>query len=188
MPRKADERLEGRIVDAAYKLWSKGGEHALTMRAVANAAGTSTPTLYERFHDKDDLIEFLRERARQRLFAELQPAKTALEVCRLGLAFTLRPGNEYLLFSSDWGERLGKNVPMPSYDFLKAKLAQELGGRPEDHADLGLTLIFLVHGTAMVLQGEEVKPLVSKRLRKLCLDGCEALIESARRKLSAAAD
>ena len=26
MPRKADKQLEGRIVDAAYQLWSKGGE------------------------------------------------------------------------------------------------------------------------------------------------------------------
>jgi len=34
MPRKADTALEGRIVDAAYRLWSQEGEAALTMRAV----------------------------------------------------------------------------------------------------------------------------------------------------------
>ncbi|MGB7027680.1 MAG: helix-turn-helix domain-containing protein, partial [Candidatus Acidiferrum sp.] len=107
MPRKADERLEGRIVDAAYQLWSKGGEHALTMRAVAKAARTTTPTLYERFSDKHDLINFLRTRARQRMFAALQPAKTTMEACRLGLEFTVANGNEYLLLTSDWAERLG---------------------------------------------------------------------------------
>ncbi len=76
MPRKADKHLEGRIVDAAYQLWSQGGEHAVTMRAVALAAKTTTPTLYERFRDKHDLIEFLRVRARERMFKALQPAKS----------------------------------------------------------------------------------------------------------------
>jgi hypothetical protein len=42
MPRKPDAALENRILDAAYKLWSKRGEDALTMRAVAKAAGTTT--------------------------------------------------------------------------------------------------------------------------------------------------
>jgi len=106
MPRKADKQLEGRIVDAAYQLWSKGGEHAVTMRAVALAAKTTTPTLYERFRDKHDLIVFMRVRARERMFAALQAAKSSVEVCRLGLEFAIANGNEYLLLTSDWAERL----------------------------------------------------------------------------------
>jgi len=43
MPRKADARLEGRILDAAYRIWSKRGERALTMRAVAHASGNHYP-------------------------------------------------------------------------------------------------------------------------------------------------
>src|SRR6267378_1571293 len=54
MPRKADALLEGRILDAAYHIWSRRGEPALTMRAVAGASGTTTPTLYERFSNKED--------------------------------------------------------------------------------------------------------------------------------------
>jgi len=57
-------RLESRILDAAYRMWSERGEHALTMRAVASASGTTTPTLYERFSNKDDLLSVLRRRAR----------------------------------------------------------------------------------------------------------------------------
>ena len=101
MPRKADKQLEGRIVDAAYQLWSKGGEHAVTMRAVALAAKTTTPTLYERFQDKHDLIVFMRVRARERMLAALQPAKSSVEVCRLGLEFAIANGNEYL--AADFG-------------------------------------------------------------------------------------
>src|ERR1700676_2898189 len=111
MPRKADKQLEGRIVDAGYQLWSRGGERALTMRAVALAAKTTTPTLYERFRDKHDLIAFLRVRARERMFNALQPARSTAEACRLGLEFALTNANEYLLLTSDWGGGLPRKEP-----------------------------------------------------------------------------
>jgi len=41
MPRQPDPGLEDRILNAAQRLWKKGGETALTMRAVARLAGTS---------------------------------------------------------------------------------------------------------------------------------------------------
>ena len=43
MPRQPDPELEGRILKAAQVLWKRGGDHALTMRAVARAARTNTP-------------------------------------------------------------------------------------------------------------------------------------------------
>jgi AcrR family transcriptional regulator len=181
MPRKADERLEGRIVDAAYQLWSKGGEHALTMRAVARAARTTTPTLYERFQDKHDLLVFLRARAREKMLSALKPAKSTAEACRLGLEFTLSNGNEYLLLTSDWAERLGRKEPMPSYELIKEKLAQDLGGVPADYDQVALALVAQVHGTAILLLGEGVDAKVAKEFREACLQACQALIECARK-------
>ncbi len=87
MPRKADARLEGRILDAAYNMWSERGEQALTIRALANAAGTTPTTLYERFSNKDDLLGLLRRRARLNLFWALEPSRTAVEACRRALDF-----------------------------------------------------------------------------------------------------
>ena len=49
MPRTPDPELEDRIVAAAMRLLDRGGEEAITMRAVAQEAGTTTPTIYERF-------------------------------------------------------------------------------------------------------------------------------------------
>lgn len=180
MPRKADERLEGRILDAAYQLWSVRGEHGLTMRAVAEAAKTTTPTLYERFKDKRGLLDFLRERARQRMFQALQPAKSGEEVCRLALRFTLSHGNEYLLLTSDWAVRLGRKDPLPSYEFIKAKLAEDLGGPPADHSRLAMSLIALVHGTAILLLSEAVEKRVANEVEEATLYACRRLIEGAR--------
>jgi AcrR family transcriptional regulator len=177
MPRKADKHLEGRIVDAAYQLWSKGGEHAVTMRAVALAAKTTTPTLYERFQDKHDLIVFMRIRARERMFAALQVAKSSAEVCRLGLEFAIANGNEYLLLTSDWAERFARREQLPSYEYVQEKLAEDLGGVAADHAKLALALVAVVHGTAMLLLGDAVGAAISKEFKDACLDACSALIE-----------
>ena len=71
MPRHPDPDLEQRILDAASRLWARGGEKALTMRAVAKAAGTTTPTVYERYRDRDDILRALRLQTRRELFAAL---------------------------------------------------------------------------------------------------------------------
>lgn len=177
MPRKADRQLEGRIVDAGYHLWSKGGARALTMRAVALAAKTTTPTLYERFRDKHDLIVFLRVRAKERMFAALQPAKSAREVCQLGLEFAIANGNEYLLLTSDWAERFARREPLPSYEYVQKKLAEDLGGVPADYAQLALALVATVHGTAILLLGEGVGEAIAKEFKGACLEACRVLIE-----------
>ena len=49
MPRHPDPDLEDRILSAAQRLWTRGGEKSLTMRAVARAARTNTPAVYRRF-------------------------------------------------------------------------------------------------------------------------------------------
>jgi len=186
MPRKADKQLEGRIVDAGYQLWSKGGERALTMRAVALAAKTTTPTLYERFRDKHDLIAFLRVRARERMFNALQPAKSTVEACRLGLEFALTNGNEYLLLTSDWAERLARRERMPSYEYLMEKLALDFGGEPSNYAKLARALIAQVHGTAVLLLGEGVEAEIAKEFKGVCLEACRTLIECAGKRVGKA--
>jgi AcrR family transcriptional regulator len=55
--------MESRILDAAHQLWRKIGEKSPTMRAVTRAAATSTPTMYQRFPDKRDILEILRRSA-----------------------------------------------------------------------------------------------------------------------------
>jgi AcrR family transcriptional regulator len=180
MPRTADKQLEGRIVDAAYQLWSKGGEHALTMRAVAKAAKTTTPTLYERFKDKRDLLTFLRERARQRMFQTVKGAKNATEVCELGLDFMLANGNEFRLLVSDWAARLDRQETLPSFEFLKNKLAQDLGGSPEEHQDLALSLVALVNGTAFMVASEGLNEDLLAHLESACRQGVRRLITAER--------
>jgi AcrR family transcriptional regulator len=56
MPRQPDPDLQERILNAAQKLWKKGAEKTLTMRAVAKAAGTNTTAVYRRFRNREDIL------------------------------------------------------------------------------------------------------------------------------------
>jgi len=180
MPRKPDGALEGKIVDVAYRLWSDHGEKALTMRAVARAARTTTPTLYQRFRDKKDLRHFLEERARQKVFDALQSARTALEICRKTLEFTSTHGHEYRLLASDWGQRFAQRLPTRAFDYLKKVLAKELGGEPAQHDELAFQLLCQVHGTALVRPEGSEHQGTAEFMTECCLKACSILLQEAK--------
>jgi AcrR family transcriptional regulator len=179
VPRKADARLEGRILDAAYRMWSKRGEQALTMRAVASASHTTTPTLYERFSNKEDLLAPLRRRARLKLFSAIKSSKTPAQTCRRVLDFFAAHPNDFLLISEGWGLALARKEHMPSFEFLKRSLAEQLGSDPDRHAPLALALVALLHGTATLLHSVDIHKKLSRDFRAACISACEALIHAA---------
>ncbi len=182
MPRKADARLEGRILDAAYRMWSRSGEHALTMRAVARASGTTTPTLYERFSNKEDLLSLLRRRARLNLFSAIKPSRTPVQVCRRVLDFFVSHPNDYRLISEDWAIAFARKEDMPSFEFLKRSLATQLGGKPDQHTPVALALVALLHGTATLLHSVNIHQKISRDFRHACISACKALILAASAK------
>ena len=179
MPRKADALLEGRILAAAYRIWSERGEEALTMRAVARAARTTTPTLYERFSHKSDLLTLLRRRARLNLFSAIQTSRSPLDACRRALDFFTAHPNDYRLISEDWAIAFARKEHMPSFEFIKGKLARQLGGTPDRHAHLALSLVALLHGTATLLHSSGVHKKISRDFRQACISACQSLIHAA---------
>ncbi len=71
MPRQADPTLPGRIVEAAYALWRKDGDGAVTLRDVARRAGTTTPSVYAHFADRAAILRAVRMLAHDRFVAAL---------------------------------------------------------------------------------------------------------------------
>src|SRR5260370_35529246 len=95
MPMQHDPRLEQRILDAACRLWGSGGPKSLTMRAVAKTAGTTTPTVYERYRDREDILRALRQQTRQELFDALTHSHSLGQTCDRYLEFALAHSHAY---------------------------------------------------------------------------------------------
>jgi AcrR family transcriptional regulator len=186
LPRQADPQLEQRILEAASRLRARGGEKALTMRAVAKAAGTTTPTVYERYRDRDDILRALRIQCRVQLFARLRGSRTWAEACHSYLEFALENRHAYEVLYDKFAEPPSLHEPWPSFNLLRERLTKRLGGTPRQHTRLMLSLWSLMHGTAMLMiRGGAVGPLRTQMFHA-CLDAVEVVVAETSRSKSKA--
>jgi Transcriptional regulator len=148
MPRHVEPQLEGRILMAARKLWHKGGEKALSMRAVAKAAGTNTPAVYRRFRDREALLRALVESYQKEIFRLVEPCGSLKEVAECYLDFAVSNPREYQLMSSGLLARMSKG--RPNLEFITSRSSEWLGATADDHRSLVLIRGALMHGTAML--------------------------------------
>jgi len=173
MPRQADPHLRERILDAARKLYLKGGEKALSLRVLAKAAQTNTPAVYRRFRSRKEILRALVQRVQQDLVAVVQACDSPQEACYRTLEFALAHPHEYQLIST--GVSWKVNEPRPVFELMKRRSAELLGGAPEDHAGLVLALWALVHGVAMLLISKAVPLAHAAELRLVLAQGVELM-------------
>jgi AcrR family transcriptional regulator len=185
MPRPPDPKLEERILKAAEVLWKKGGEHALTMRAVAKVAGTNTPAVYRRFKDRDELLRALLLRIAERIRQYFQQGETLEGMADAYVDYALKFPNEYRLFYSHGSllnppRRRGSPAPIrqsrPNFAFAEKVAAKQLGGSPEDHTQFALSLWALLHGTATLLLSGTIPSGHEAEFRAACRTGVKSLI------------
>ena len=180
MPPIADRKLEERILKAAQKLWRTHGDQGLTLRAVARAAGTTTPTLYKRFRDKNALRLALSLRVRDEINAELFSSPSLEEVYRRYLRYAEQHPHEYELLEIAWGPYvLMSGHPRPGRTWVLSQFAARFGGKPEEYAELFAVLFLMCHGAATLLVATDDQP-ARKSIRDNCIQICDKLMENVR--------
>lgn len=192
MPRPPNPRLEEQILKAARKLWKKGGENALTMRAVAKAAGTNTPAVYRRFRDREDILRALLQCIRLEFAEVLQAAASPEDACERYLDYGLSHPHEYELFYQHEYElfysahsiRAGarNDLGRPARDTMKQKLAKRFGGKPEDHELLNTSLWMLAHGAVMLMIAKSILPEDVQDARTVYSSAVAAMLETSEKK------
>jgi len=181
LPRQPDPQLEQKILDAACRLWARGGAKALTMRGVAKAAGTTTPTIYERYHDRDAILRAVRLQARRELFATLSRTRSLKQACEKYLEFAFEHRHAYEVLYDRFAQPPSLHEPWPSFNLLRQRVAQRLGETPRSCTRLMMSLWALMHGTAMLLIRGGVEGPLRTQMFYACLDALEAVIAQAER-------
>lgn len=181
MPRHPDPDLEQRILSAASRLWARGGEKALTMRAVAKAAGTTTPTVYERYRDRDDILRALRIKTRAELFAALSSTRTLREAFQRHLDFALEHRHAYEVLFDGVAKPPSLHEPWPSFNLMRERLAKRLGGDSRQHTRLMLAIWCLMHGTAMLIIRGQFDGMLRTQTVHACLDVFDGILACAAR-------
>ena len=181
MPRHPDPQLEQRILDAASRLWARGGEKALTMRAVAKAASTTTPTVYERYRDRNDILRSLRVQTRKELFAHVSPARTLRDAVLRHIEFALDHSHAYEVLFDGVGKPPSLYEPWPSFNLMRERVTKRLGGKPRQHTRLMLAVWALMHGTAMLIIRGQFEGMLRAQTIHACIDALEGILKSAER-------
>lgn len=179
MPRRPDPDLEKRILNAASRLWARGGEKALTMRAVAKAAGTTTPTVYERYRDRDDILLALRLETRRELFAALSATRTLREAFQSHLEFALTHSHAYEVLFDDVAKLPSLHEAWPSFNLMRERVAKRLGGNPRQHTRLMLAVWSLMHGAAMLIIRGGFEGMLRTQTVHACMDAFDGMLASA---------
>lgn len=182
MPRHPDPNLERRILGAASRLWARGGEKSLTMRAVAKAAGTTTPTVYERYHDREDILRALRLQTRSELFSALSRTRTLRDAVERQLEFALENRHAYEVLFDGVGQPPSLYEPWPSFNLMRERLAQQIGGTPREHNRLILAIWSLMHGTAMLIIRGGFEGALRTQAMHACVDTVDNLVQTAASK------
>src|SRR5271169_4596254 len=151
------------------------------MRGVAKAASTTTPTLYERYNDRNDILRALRMQTRTELFAALSRTRSLTQACQRYLEFAREHRHAYEVLFDGFAQPPSLHEPWPSFNLMRLRLTQRLGGNPRKHTRLMLSLWSLMHGTAMLLiRGGVTGPLRTQMIHS-CLDAVEAIVAQAAR-------
>jgi AcrR family transcriptional regulator len=129
--RTASTEIEGRILAAALRILDDQGEHALTVRGIATAAGIAPMGIYSRFEGKSGIYEALWIEGFDRLSAEMARATESDDA----LADLYDCGQHYRRFA----------VENPAhYRLLFVRVRSDFVPSPEAAAASGRTLARLI--------------------------------------------
>lgn len=178
MPRKPDPELETRIIDAALRLLDRGGEDAITMRAVAQEARTSTPTIYERFPDRDAVLRGVAQRATEELYSRLREFDAVEKLAREYLRFSCDHPLRFDLTVETFGERSVAGEARPVFELLKSRLTSEVGVSGSKCDDLALAIASLFIGTARGMVASGIHTRHANELKRASLTALQHLLKA----------
>ncbi len=176
MPRQLDTSIEERITAAAMRLLDEGGPAAITMRSVAKQAGTTTPTVYQRFEDREALLAAVVLRGEQEMLAVFSPTRGVEKLVAEFLRFSCRHRNRFDLNAETFGARLVRGAPMPVYEMLKSRLREQVGVTGRKREDLALAVASLAIGTSRAMIAAGCDTHHGKELQRTCLAALRLLL------------
>jgi AcrR family transcriptional regulator len=165
MPRKADPNLERTIVDAAIRLLEKGGMEAITMREVAKAARTTTPTLYERFTDRDALLRAITDVYRDELRCRFDSNDSIEQMGNKFLEFCVEKPHAIELLIERVAQNLKGEVKGPIYGIVRTNLIKLSGFPPKQAEELTLATTSTIAGAALMMSRLGCTSRASRDLR-----------------------
>lgn len=155
-PRVHDDALRTRLLEVASELVAEHGQDALTVRAAATAAGTSTSAVYALFGSREDLLTAVSDEGFRRFAAHLdavpRTADPVADLRQLGRAYrtSALAAPHFYRVMFDRAVRPAPHAPapveQPTFLVLRDAVTRVVGA-PGDRAEAAAVGLWgLVHG------------------------------------------
>jgi AcrR family transcriptional regulator len=155
-------------------------EEAVTIRGVAAEAGTTTPTVYSYYADREALLTALRALAFRRFSAHLAKSRDFQDACGRHLEFgTSHPRDYELLYGRGWMERVTADAQRGEIERYTAHLVRA-GVDESRAAHIAYPIMMMLHGVVMHRLLNRKHSSLGRAIAAACLDACMTLLESAR--------
>ncbi len=174
MPRKPDPALESSILRSSIRLLDKHGLPAITMRHVARVSGTTTPTLYERFRDRDALLMGMLDRISADLRVRIREARSVKAIGDVFLSYCVEYPNRLDLLHHVWPSTFS-NGRRPTYQITTDRLKDLHGYNAHKAQEIASAIMALLIGTAVIMLGAGPRTEYARKCRRTGLRAVEAL-------------
>lgn len=159
-----DPTLEKKIADAALLLLTNAGLEAVTMRDVAKAAGTTTPTLYARYRDREALLWALVTRVNDEVFRRVENAKSAEQIGEILVHYLVTFPTHAELISRSWPQVMNSDRPKPVMNLAKKLMMREHKFTSAEAERTAIAMFAQVFGMAILIRNAGPDNPVSKTL------------------------
>ena len=170
MPRKPNPHLETIILASALDLLDQEGMEAVTMREVARRAKTTTPTLYERFQDREALLWAVVTLVQAHVYGCVAEAASVEQMAAIIIDYLAGFPGRLDLVNQYWPKLMSSGHPKPVLELTKRKLMEDEKCTAAAAEKTAIALTALLLGTAVLMRtaGEntpESKALNASSLR-----------------------
>ena len=147
------------------------------MREVAKAAETTTPTLYERFADREALIKAVTDVFRDRLVAILDPNDSLEKLGGKFLEFCEENPNAVGLLIGRMANNLKSRSQGPVYEMVRNNLVKT-GFSPKDAEEVTLATTSTMAGAAMLMSELGASTRAGKDLHQAMIKLLQRIVKS----------
>lgn len=192
------ERMRGRILDAAMKLFLKEGFERVTIRAIAKAIEYSPATIYLYFKDKNEILFALQTIGFEKLYMKQQevlaikdPWKRLRQHGKVYVEFALKNPEYYDLMFIMRGpivkmkEKKKWESGQRSYEFLKENIREcmSAGYLMKTNEDIATFAKWsLTHGMASLIIRDRAIMLPKEHLNAIIEGALDFMMESIKKK------
>ena len=147
------------------------------MREVAKRANTTTPTLYERFEDREALLWAVVAHVQSDVYGRVANADSLKQISEIIICYLGEFPGRLDLMNRYWPKIVISQWPKPVFELAKKKLIAEKKCSADTAEEVAYSLAALLFGTTILMRTAGQDSPISRKVQESSLKAVQVLCE-----------